>query len=271
MSGAFLIKLLEWGAKAARFVKAERLVWRIKHQAAFTLVRRCHLNVVHRMRRLAHCMQDGDAEQAAHLALQVCTECRKLLGTFLEIKDNRLHCCIKLLELDRLDGHEDKVSTWVRSEPMDDRPAEQGIGNAHLIRTNSVWSAFYGRSDGKTQWRQMNCFACNDLTAHPEFVCDRQDWAQYYRSTLVFPIRYPIDAQATTYDYIGFLAFDSPDTGSFRGLPDIFEYKDRPADYREKLEESTAFHVGALLADVLGTFLRPAFENRPEKEADQNG
>lgn len=258
----------------ARLVGARKLVWKVKHEAALEIVRRCHLNVLHRMRYLASAVEDWEqgTQVAANLAFQICTECRKTLGGLLELRDNDLHCCIKLLEkANGTNGDEDKVSTWVRSEPFDDRPAEQTLSDAHLIKTNSVWSAFYGRFDGRYHWRQTHCFACNDLTKHEEFQCDRINWQRYYKSTLAFPIRYPIDSQGVEFDYIGFLAFDSPKVGAFRGLPDIFDYRDRPTEYRDSLEASTAFHIGAMFADILGTFLRGAYEQHAEKRSNANG
>jgi len=135
---------------------------------------------------------DKDADAAAHIALDISTECRKLMGNLLELPAEKLHCCIKVIVPKTNDSEEDKVATWVRSRPVDDRPVETGEDNAHLVSKNSVWSALYGRSDQRTNWRPFSCFACNDLMSHADiFVCDRENWPWYYKSTLVFPLRYP--------------------------------------------------------------------------------
>lgn len=258
--------VLSWLAWAARLCRANGLVWRVREHTSISLLRGYHFNVLHRMRRLAHVMEDWerDVDRAASHALQICTESRKTMGGLLELKDNQLHCCLKVLYRGNSDSADDRVGTWVRSEPLDGRPAEIGPSNAHPVRANSVWSALLGQSDGRFHWEVFRCFACNDLINESDFCCDRANWQKYYCSTLVFPIRFPIDTNGTAYDYIGFLAFDSPRRNAFRGLPNIFEYRSAPAEYDDLLEASCAFHLGGIIADVLGTFLRPAYEMRSE-------
>lgn len=58
---------------------------------------------------------------------------------------------------------------------------------------------------------------------------------------------------------LGFLAFDSPRTGVFEGLPDIFQYRDRWHEYVGLLKQQPVFHLGAMLADTLGMLLYPFY------------
>jgi GAF domain-containing protein len=216
------------------------------------------------MQRLAPDVSSREKElaSASTLALQICTEYRKLMGTFLELPETKLHCCFKLMAPQSPGDTEDRVATWVRSEPFDGRPVEDGIANAHAVTRNSVWSAMLSKNDGKTTWDKFRSFSCNDLRRHSDFRCDRKDWDRYYRSTLVVPIRYPANNLGTEHNHLGFVAFDSLTEGAFRGLPDIFNYREDPTGYSERLESSAAFHLAAVLADTLGSFLGPAMDGK---------
>lgn len=263
------IKVLSGLAKIARHIGCRRLLFTLRTAASWKVLRNLHINVLHEMRRLAREMgnPNGNRDSAAQIAQNVCGEARKLLGYFLELDSHKLHCCLKVMVPQTGPGDPDKVATWVRSDPLDDRPIELGDDNAYSVAGNSVWSALLGRSDTKTNWQPFNCFSCNDLRKHGDlFVCARQNWQKYYRSALVFPIRYPRDSLGSTYRYIGFLPFDSPDADVFRGLPDIFDFRERRAEYHAALEQSAIFHLGAVLADCLGTFLGPVYEHRQEQK-----
>jgi hypothetical protein len=257
--------MLRWGARILRGAGGKKVIYAVRDRSSIGLLRPLHFNVIHRMRRLSVQMTDesDDPEAAAHLALELCTQCRTTMCRLLELNSNELHCCLKLMVTRPGAPDEDRVATWARSEPLDDRPIETGDANAHLVNANSVWSALMGRNDGITGWRPFSCFACNDLTKrHELFKCDRENWTRYYKSTLVFPLRYQENPQCTSYRNIGFLAFDSHNTSAFKGLPDIFDFRDDPSGYRDLLEDCTAFHLGAIFADTLSGFLRTAYERK---------
>lgn len=239
---AKLLRWLPWGWGRAVLATGTNL-------AVTRTLKGIHLNVLHRIRRLAVQLKQGNLDQSATLAQQICTEMNRQMCRLLELEANRLHCCIKLLE------KPDQVSTWVRSEPLDNRPPEIGADNAHEIDKNSVWAALYGRSDGATIWQPFTCFACNDLTTQSQFRCDRHNWQNFYRATLVFPLRYPADQAGNEFLNLGFLAFDSPLPGAFRGIPNIFDFVLDPTGYRDKLEKSAIFHLGSIFADTLATVL----------------
>jgi hypothetical protein len=211
-------------------------------------------------------MEDWDHHQSetTRLAGDVCTECNSLSADLLELDGNHLHCSLKVL-LRGETSEDDVVATWMRSEPYDGRSGFPSP-DTHRVSENSVWCALLGRYDGNFNWKNpFCCFACNDLIEHgSEFRCSRDRWQDYYRSTLVFPLRYLSQANGERkYNVIGFLAFDSPNKNAFARVPDIFDYRDRPdkiADYNTKLSAAAVFQIGAVMADTLSMFLRPAYD-----------
>ena len=172
-------KTVVFGAKAARKLHGQHVVSRVRDRAAIGLVGDMHSAVIHNMRTLSMQMTEWDTDAASLTAMHVCTECRRVLCNLLELKANQLHCCLKMIAPKSRSDDEDRVATWARSEPFDDRPFEQGEENAHLVSRNSVWSALMGRTDGRTYWRPFSCFACNDLCKHRDlFQCDRENWSR---------------------------------------------------------------------------------------------
>ena len=96
------------------------------------------------------------------------------------------------------------------------------------------------------------CFSCNDLTKHETFECSRDNWQRYFKSTIVFPLRYKKIKQRK-HEIVGFLTFDCKFSNVFGNIADIFEFKDKPEEYNHKLLSSTVYHVGGLIADTLAT------------------
>ena len=190
------------------------------------------------------------------------------MGNLLELGDHELHCCMKVVVQN--DAGADCVGTIGRSDPYDNRPNMLAPSDLHLVEKNSVWCSLLGRDDGSARWPVFSCFACNDLYAHPaDFKCDRTDWQKFYRSTLVFPLRYIQDEVNSKFVTFGFLAFDSVKKGVFGDVPDIFHYRERWHAYHERLSNTTAFHVGAVFADTLSVLMRRYFE-KPKKDGASN-
>lgn len=221
-----------------------------------------HKDVLHSMRDFAiDLVSCGDAheEQAFLSARALCTASSKTMGKIAGLSPNQIHCCLK--GFNKNDSGIDEVVTWARSEPLDARPV--GIDDAHPVDGNTVWCALLGCNDGRMSWRPYSCFASNDLQSYSEyFKCSRDSWPTYYKSVLVYPLRYfrKTDRKHTT---IGFLAFDSPNKNAFTKIPDIFKYKDTGSDwgeYHDRLNNSATFHIGAAIADTLSIVMRPFYE-----------
>ncbi len=260
-----------WLGSAAKLVRASGppgkwLLREIKTTASYHQYKELH-HVLHSLRKIPHHSPEMLCDPA--LAVEICTSFQSLMGAILEKRDQELHCCIKVL-LKSSDG--DRVGTIGRSEPYDHRPQENDAEAAHLVERNSVWCCLLGRNDGKFEWPVFSCFACGDLQAHPlDFKCDREHWQQFYRSTLVFPLRYIKDEVNSSFVTFGFLAFDSPLANAFGDLPDIFRYRERWHVYHQRLQKRAVFHVGAVFADTLSVLMRRAFEQNTAEGAANGG
>lgn len=265
------VDLIVWGARLLRAIRLQSWVRAVRSRAAVSILLRLHTEVIHCMRDLALRMEEWDHHQieTAQLAGRVCTACNNLMSDLLELDGHHLHTCLKVM----LAGGslaDDVVETWIRSEPYDARTEEQDA-DRHRVCENSVWSALLGQDDGNFRWLIPYCsFACNDLFKHGEdYRNSRPNWRRYYRSTLVFPLRYTafVDGKRQ-FTIMGFLAFDSPRQDAFSALPDIFDYRsksDKKADYVSLLHANAAFQLGATMADTLSMFLRSAYEQNATK------
>jgi hypothetical protein len=219
-----------------------------------------HHGFSHSARKLARQMQDWDHHHSAAttLAVEVSTKCRESMAKLLNLQPANLHCCLKLMANE--DGGRKRVGTWARSEPFDGRVVDE---EPFFVDENTVWCSMFGCCDGSNQWSpDFTCFACNDLPKMgASFHCGRKNWSNYYKSTVVFPLRYAKSVDGSTLGNVGFLAFDSPKTNVFAGLPNIFKYREQPGDYSAVLHSSPIFHLGAIFSDTLGTFLGSAYES----------
>jgi len=248
-----------WPARLLRKIGLRAPVRAVRTRATLGILGPLHVGVIHRMRNLALSIQDWNdvPPDLGFRAVDVCTSCANVMSDLLEIPEQEFHCCLKVF------GPEmGTVATLARSVPFDERPSDE-----HGVQENTVWSALLGHDDGSNHWRPMNCFCCNDLWAHkPYFHCSRTNWEHFYRSVLVFPLRYVYDPVRNQYRTIGFLCFDSPNANAFPKMPDAFEYRGRPDRYRQKLAAQPAFHLGAIMADSLSMFLRASYERNANVE-----
>jgi len=260
-------------AKLLRWAHLNGVVRSVRTRASLELFRQLHEQVIHNSRELGVRMEDWNLTQVetTNLAKNVCTASTHLLSNLLELKSGHLHCCIKVLlpptEKDSTPNNA-QVATWIRSEPYDARPNDKTL---YHVSDNSVWSSLLGCNDGKFDWEiPYSCFACNDLYAHESFRNSRANWRNYYRSALVFPIRYMTHEEGqAVFNVMGFLAFDAPNKRAFDNVPDIYDYKDdlgKRAEYFSLLSNTTVFQVGAVIADTLSMFLRPAYANHSKKK-----
>jgi hypothetical protein len=249
----WIVPSIHFGTKILRFVRGQKIISTAKQLAVTDVLRRVHVQAIHRARRLAAaCAAEDNTKSETLIASELCNDYQRVMARLLELNPNQLHCCIKLIAPKKDPNDEDQLGTWVRSDPPDGRQ----VDNFHAIGKNSAWSAFYGRFDGQTKWESTNCFSCNNLPSHGSaFRSERENWQQYYQSTLVFPVNHAKNDSGTELARLGFLAFDSPRTGSFLGAPDIFDYRERLHEYRDRLLEWPPFHLGAIFADILGSAL----------------
>jgi hypothetical protein len=267
---------LIWIIRFFRLIGVKKIIRYVRSRGSAGLFFRLHNEVLHEMRTLGISMKKWihNERETTQQAGKICNECNDLMCDLLELNNNKLHCCLKVFKKVQVDHNdEDYVETWIRSVPSDGRSDSDDIH--FLVKENTVWSALLGRSDGNFRWcNPFICFSCNDLHAHREqFKNSRTDWESYYRSALVFPLRHIYFQAGKKYiAIIGFLAFDSPEKNTFPGLPDIFMHRETGkdvSDYNSKLQTSTIFHLGAIMADMLSMFLRPVFEKYSKREENR--
>ena len=255
----FLVKFLFWIGGIVRKVNWKRPLRQVRGRVTKGTLRPLHVSYFHEYRNLSVAIsQSNDYEQIAEHISSICTASNYVMADLLELDPFfDLHCSLKVFV--KGSDEEDKVVTWGRSLPPDAREPEIGLDGAHSVKNNTVWCALLGRDDGGSRWQPFNCFCSNDLTAHgSKFKCDRVSWADYYKSTLVFPIKCAHNTvESEVEKVIGFLAFDSSKPNAFEGLPSTFDYISEWSDYHKLLGETAPFHLGAIMVHALGEAFRP--------------
>jgi len=255
-----------------RRVGLKRVIRSVHNHVALNFFKSIHCDIVHEMRLLGINMEKWkqDTITTTLLARNIVTYCNNLMRDLLELNDNELHCCLKVLVHEN--SKDDRVETWVRSEPSDGRPDDDDLSSPYLVCRNSVWSALLGKDDGQFRWiHPFDCFSCDNLPINFNiFQNTRNNWEEYYQATIVFPLRYikHTETGKKSYATIGFLAFDSPHKKIFMNSPDIFMCHQKEggwSEYHDLLYKTPSFHLGAIMADTLSMFLRPAYTNYEKK------
>jgi hypothetical protein len=225
------------------------------------LLNSLHHKVFFEMRELGLAFEEiSNPEEVAIYASEVCNLCRQTMGEFLGLQEQELHCTLKAFPTET--NSREVVNTWARSLPYDERP----INDNQSINNNTFLCSLLGLDDGKNNWRRpLRCFSCNDLEAHlHDFACSRSDWSKYYRSALVYPLRYPKSVKKPNdFEMTGFLIFDSFKASVFTDLPDAFRCiinDESWNQYHGDLVRKPAFLLGAIMADTLAMFLRPGYQ-----------
>lgn len=245
------------------------IVWAVRDRTVLGPLSKLHLKAIHRIRSIALSRANLEALSKSHEHLEeLATDCRDVMADVIEAWPDSVHCTIKLCDRRKAKNKgQVKVYTIARSRGSDTRPRQFGTEHAHLVGENSAFAALVGCNDRKNVWgpRVFKCFACNDLRDHGNYDCSRTDWDAYWRSTCVFPLRFR--APDGDHHVFGFLTFDSPKPGAFRGLPNIYDYhnnahskKKGNDEFDRLLEYRSAFHIGGILADTLSTMFLPMLQ-----------
>jgi hypothetical protein len=263
------IKLVSTTASVLRKLRLGRLVEAVKTRAQLPLIREYHENVVHPLRCLAVAMNDvADPKATAYHAQRVCTEIAKVMRFHLGIRQNELHCCWKVIQPKQNLKDLTFIRAIARSEPRDHRPDDEETRPAEQ---STVYCSLMGLQDGTTVWKPFSCFCSNNLPGHGHlFHSGRSNWQEYYKSSLVFPLRFIQKTEPLKYFNFGFLCFDSPEANLFRGMPDIFDYRDRFHKYLDLLRQNATFHLGASIADTMSMFLRNVYRDQGGSHAAQD-
>lgn len=140
-----------------------------------------HLDYVHHLRVLEHELENVDDNVPLKTGNSLCSASARLMRGLYGLRQNEIHCCIKMNcpVPAAPSGH--GVITWAKSSPIDSRDAAIiGVDAKHQppekMSDHSAWSAIHGLNDGSNDWQKYSCFGCDDLeAARNKFVCPRQD------------------------------------------------------------------------------------------------
>jgi hypothetical protein len=227
-----------------------------------TPIARLHADVLPEVASLGFMTRHWEGEQdlVVEQAVRVCTACRDVLAELLQLEFSMLSCRIKLLTEGPGKGGDSPVSTLASSKPFDDRPGTDSSTEPQACQ-NTAWSAIMGCFDGTTRWRPMPCFCCNDLPRRANlFTCHIPNWQSFYKSLLVFPLRFRIAPDR--FEQVGFLSFDCPTANAFTGFPDSFDFRDgdRWYEHHSLLTLSSTYNLGGIMASLVSDCLRGAYE-----------
>lgn len=203
--------------------------------------------------------------------IQLANVCRNAMAELLNCDRRQIHCTIKYFAAaTNWPKRRLKLWTFARSKEGSGRPMILGPGRMISAYQNSLFASIIGINDSKNAWesRPRQCFSCNNLTEVPNYVDSKKNWSVYYKSSVVFPLRYTRGGEQLTDCIFGFLTFDSLLANAFHGVPSRFDYIGRPDEYMEEFVKTKVYHVGCALADciTMGTMLA---KERIEAERDE--
>ena len=206
-------------------------------------------------------------EAYIHLA----TACRNAMAEVLTCDRSQIHCTIKYFAASTKDKPEYRAKLWTfaRSYEGSGRPMILGPAKKISLHRNSAFASIMGIPDKNNVWETWPhlCFSCNNLTEVPKYVDSKKNWSSFYKSSVVFPLRYTKGAKQLTDCILGFLTFDSPLTNVFHGVPSRFDYVGRPDEYMKDFMKTDLYHVGSTLADSITMALLAG--KRTEAERDE--
>ena len=95
------LKVIKFAAPILRKVGLRAPIRAVKHQVTHSLLQNLHENVIHRMRTLAIAMDRWNPAASQTVAIashELATEFRKSMGGLIDLGDNELHCCLKVID-----------------------------------------------------------------------------------------------------------------------------------------------------------------------------
>ena len=264
-SGSTGIGFPEWKTVKTAFKVSRWLgpLWgQHKSKILHEMVKDLHLEIAHSTKDYAFSLTEAGDERHAltqRAGVSLCTKSLNLMSQVLGLSDYDLNCSLKVCT--KTTNGDLAIGSLARGEPGDSRP--YGDQDIHLVSKNTVWCALMAMDQNEIEWskKPINCFACNDLPKEKgRFSCDRENWDSIYKSTLVYSLKC-LDYRTTEKRLYGFLAFDSPKRDAFKNVPNVFDYcNGEISQYNQLLRESTAFHLGAIIADNLAGMIKPFYE-----------
>lgn len=252
------------GLEKNKFGYILRGLFRKKNKIDLSILAVLHQEAIHGIRKFmvnGHLLSECGREWKTHALEVLANSCRNAFATAIGRNKEKIHCAIKLYKGDKSIPRGDWIVwTLARSELLTSRPFTLrnnfGPEEGQKAKENSAYASITGCSDGQTEWgAQVNqvysCFYCDNLIKHTNYVNSRDKWKDYYKSAIVFPLRW-IKGQNSKIEVKGFLSFDSDTENSFGSNLSCI-YNTSFDEYQKTLQDSVAYQVGGMIADVLAT------------------
>lgn len=245
--------------KSSRFFRKSTLD--IRNRILWSATYPLH-HYVHQYRGLCLSQKNIELNEETYSALiDLVNSCRLEMANVIDLPDpEKMNCTIKLLYgSEKKDFAKWDVCTIARSTPFANN-ASFGRDGMYKVGENTVFASLSSVDDEVTKWssKKVRCFVCNDLRKYKttKYKTKKNNWEKFFISTLAFQIRFVEETQKhqetnRVARLMGFLTFDTMESGSFYPLPDLFKYENDIQQYNSILDECAAFHVGSALADSL--------------------
>jgi hypothetical protein len=196
--------------------------------------------------------------------------CRNAMVKIIDCERHDVHCTIKYFSAEKKNKSKRRAKLWTfaRSHGPSGRTMKMGPSRKMAVYKSSALSSIIGCKDAKkNNWecRPNLCFSCNNLSKFDKYSDGKNNWNSFYEALVVFPLRYEAEKDGQLSEFImGFMTFDSPIRGVFRGIPSRFEYIGEPEKYMADLRKTDVYHVGHALADAvtMGTYLSTPLPER---------
>ncbi len=226
---------------------------KITHAIHWETTRQMHHGCIHAIRRFSTVTRSRGPD---HWDTEPVTEgIRELASHLLHVPKQKLHVTLKLIAPTGGNPADLTVSTLGRTGASS-RPEDAGDSALNRVGNNSDFASLLGCSDGVTDWkRAYNVFHCPNLEKRQKYCCSRTNFLDFYRTSLVFPLRVEVLNSNQT-ETFGFVTIDSMSANIF-SLPDIFDFGgDKLDEYATIIDASCLIHAIATVVDTLAMIMR---------------
>jgi hypothetical protein len=265
------VGLVDIVVRVAQLIGGHRFVGPFIRRATLRPISLFRSDVIANIRIFQKYLLERNHVLAVESANDLCEGIARAMAALLNVDTSTINCRIEVV-LPVSEGTKDlseaSVGILASSRPLPDRSRTLPLVQPK-IGEDSAWASICGVGDSIVDWPSLECFVSNNLRKHANiYKSHLDDWQSYYKSILVFPIRF--QGVDNNFYLIGILIFESKSENTFTGLPDIYDFdvKGDLTQYLVSLNESAAFHYGMAMAEILTGGMR-AFWFSAAAEAEQ--